>query len=97
MNMLMICYNEAMDLEVMESLEACCLKNYTKICGAYGRGTSSGTHLGNDIWPGQNNILYIACGEEQCANLLAIVKKLRQQLGHEGIKAFSWKIEEETD
>lgn len=94
--MVMITYNEAMDLEVMEILQNCSLKNYTKISGTYGKGTTSGTHLGNDIWPGRNNILFIACDEKSGQQLLSCVKELRKNLGHEGIKAFVMPLEETT-
>ena len=94
--MVMIAYNEAVDSEVMEVLANCGLQNYTKIMGTFGRGSTSGTHLGNDIWPGRNNILYIACEESRVKQLLSCIKELRQELGKEGIKAFVLPVEEVT-
>lgn len=96
MKMVMIVYNEAIDTEVREVLETCGLKNYTKIKAVFGRGTTSGTHLGDDIWPGRNNILYVACQEPEAKRLLLCVKELRKQLGREGIKAFIWDLQEVT-
>jgi hypothetical protein len=96
MKMVMIVYNEVMDMEVMEVLENCALKNYTKIAGVFGKGDTSGTHLGNDIWPGKNNILYAACSEGDAKQLFICVGNLRNKLGHEGIKAFSWDLEKTT-
>ncbi len=96
MKMVMIFYNEAIDAEVREVLENCGLKNYTKIMGVFGRGTTSGTHLGNDIWPGRNNILYVACEEKQARQMIACVKELRKKLGPEGVKAFVLLVEEVT-
>ena len=94
--MVMIVYNEAMDMEIMEILENCASKNYTKIKGVFGKGTTSGTHLGTDIWPGRNNILYVACKEEEAGQLIACVKELRKKLGEEGVKAFVLPLEEIT-
>lgn len=94
MKMVMIVYNEALDSEVMGVLEGCAMKNYTKITGVFGRGTASGTHLGNDIWPGINNILYVACDEQQSKQMLSCTKELRKKLGREGIKAFVLPLEE---
>jgi len=91
--MVMIAYNEAIDAEVMEVLENCGLKNYTKSTAVFGRGSTSGTHLGNDIWPGRNNILYVACEEKQSQQILSFVRELRKKLGHEGIKAFIIPVE----
>ena len=88
MKMVMVVYNEALDNEVMEILESCCLKNYTKIPGVSGCGTASGTHLGTDIWPGRNNILYVVCEEIVGKKIIAAVKELRKSLAAEGIKAF---------
>jgi len=96
MKMAMIVYNEALDAEVMEVLSHCGLKNYTKTTGVFGRGTASGTHLGNDIWPGRNNILQVACEEKQAQEMLNCVRSLRKKLGPEGIKAFILPIEEIT-
>lgn len=94
--MVMIAYNEAIEIEVMEIMESCALKNYTKIVGAFGKGTASGTHLGNDIWPGRNNILYVACEENKAQELLSGIRELRERLGKEGIKAFILPVEEIT-
>ena len=97
MKMVMICYNEAIDDEVMEMFEAYAQSNYTKVMGVCGKGTGSGTHLGTDIWPGRNNVLYTACDDDSAARLLKGVAALRQEYRDEGIKAFSWKLEEATE
>lgn len=94
--MVMISYNEAIDPDIMEVLKGCGLKNYTKVAAAYGKGTTSGTHLGNDIWPGLNSVLFIACEDKQANNLISAVKQLRQKFGYEGAKAFLMPIEELT-
>jgi hypothetical protein len=94
--MVMICYNEAIDEEVMEILEACAHSNYTKIIGVFGKWMGSGMHLGNDVWPGRNNVLYAACDDDSAARLIEGIRGLRKEYRHEGIKAFSWKIEETT-
>lgn len=96
MRMVMITYNEAVDSEVMASLFRCAIKNYTKIVNTYGRGEASGTHLGDDIWPGKNNILYVACEDKAAKGLLSCIKELRKTLGKEGIKAFLLPIEDMT-
>jgi len=96
MKMVMITYNEAIDAEVMEVLKNCGLKNYTKIVAAFGKGITSGTHEGTDIWPGRNNILYIACDEKCSQKLLSCIKELKKTLGKEGVKAFILPLEEVT-
>jgi len=92
----MLVYNEALDNEAMEILENCSVNNYTKITGVFGCGVSSGTHLGTDIWPGRNNILYVACEELLAKRIIAAVKQIRKSLGVEGIKAFLMPLEDLT-
>ncbi len=94
MKMVLIVYNEAMDQEVMEVLQGCGLVNYTKMMGVFGRGTHSGTHLGNEVWPGRNNILLVHTAAAQARQLLGCVASLKKSLGHEGIKAFVLPVEE---
>ncbi len=96
LKMVLIAYNEAIDMEVMEMMEKCGLKNYTKVIGVFGRGEASGTHLGNDIWPGRNNLLYVAAPENAAKQLTSAVKELKAKLGKEGIKAFAWSLDEVT-
>jgi len=96
LKMVMVAYNEAVDLEVMEMMENLNLKDYTKVMGVFGRGETSGTHLGNDIWPGRNNILYAAVPENSAKQLVSAVREMRTKLGKEGIKAFVWSLDEVT-
>jgi len=94
--MVMVSYNEAVETEVMDALSHCAIKNYTKIVDAYGKGEASGTHMGNDIWPGKNSVLYIACQDKEAKELLSRVKELRKTLGQEGLKAFLLPLEDMT-
>ncbi|MBN1526326.1 MAG: hypothetical protein JW919_01915 [Candidatus Omnitrophica bacterium] len=96
MKMVMVSYNQAMDDEVMEVLQHCAVKNYTKIPSIFGKGTSSGTHMGDDIWPGKNNLLFTACDDDAAKHILACVTELRKALGSEGVKAFVLPLEEMT-
>lgn len=96
MKMVLVSYNEAIDNDIMDALENCNIKNYTKINSVFGRGIASGTHLGDDIWPGRNNILYVACQDSEAKQIISCVKELRKKLGQEGIKAFSWNLDEIT-
>ncbi|MCU0666375.1 MAG: hypothetical protein MUF05_04710 [Candidatus Omnitrophica bacterium] len=94
--MIMIIYNEAIDIEVMEVLEKCAVKSYTKVPGVFGAGEKSGIHLGDDIWPGRNNLLFAAVNAIQSAKVLEEIRKLRISLAHEGVKAFVMPIESFT-
>ena len=94
--LVMIVYNEAIESEVMEVLRNCGLENYTKITQVFGKGKSSGTHLGTDVWPGKNNILYVACEEKNAQEVISCIRELRKKFKHEGVKAFVLPVEEVT-
>ncbi|MFH1190969.1 MAG: PG0541 family transporter-associated protein [Candidatus Omnitrophota bacterium] len=92
--MIMLTYNEAIDVEVMEVLDGCGLVNYTKITRVYGKGTASGTHLGDQVWPGLNYISYVACDDTQANQVVLGITNLRKTLGKEGVKAFVMPLEQ---
>ena len=96
MKMVMVTYNEAIDVEVMEVLNGCGLVDYTKVTRVYGKGTASGTHLGDQIWPGLNCLLYVACDDAQAKQVVLGVTNLRKTLGKEGVKAFVMPLEQIT-
>ncbi len=96
LRMVMIVYYEAMDMEIMEILKECRMAYYTKIEGTFGKGELSGSKHGNDIWPGKNNIIYVACPREAAESIINCVEGLRKKHSKEGIKAFVWSLESMT-
>ena len=96
MRMVMISYNSAINSEVMEVLEKSGIESFTKWTPVQGKGKLSGPHFGDEIWPGENSVVFVAVGNEDAAALLECVKGLRTKLGQEGIKAFAWSLEEVT-
>jgi len=96
MKAVMLTYNEAIDVDVMEILNGCGLAKYTKVTRVFGKGTTSGTHLGNRIWPGLNYIAYVACDDTQAKQVVSGITNLRSSLGKEGVKAFVMPLEQVT-
>ena len=96
MQMVMIAYNSAIESEVMEILEKCGIESYTRWTQVQGKGKTSGTHLGTDIWPGENSVLFCAIEGEKAESLMNLIKKIREKSGNLGIKAFVWNLEEIT-
>jgi hypothetical protein len=92
--MVIISYNESIDEEVMDILDEHKIKKYTKWKNVKGSGQGGGKHLGTSVWPGENNVLMMSMSPERAANVIECVKQLRQQFRNEGIKAFSWAIDE---
>jgi len=96
MKMLLVAYNEAIDEEVMELLNAHSVEGYTKWTKVLGKGGTSGPHLASHVWPKTNNVLMIAAENEQAEMVLQGVRSLRGIAGAEGVKAFQIPLEEVT-
>jgi nitrogen regulatory protein PII len=96
MKMLFIAYNEAIDEEVMEILDANAVASYTKWAKVLGKGKASGPHLQSQVWPKANNVLMIAAADEQAGKIVQDIRGLRTTLSHEGVKAFVLPLEEAT-
>lgn len=96
MKMVMVIYNQAIEEEVTQVLEACDIDGFTKWQRVLGKGKLSGRHLDSSVWPGANNVCMTVVEESKVTALLSKVKQLRQVLGKEGIKAFVLPVEEIT-
>jgi len=94
MKFVMICYNEAIDNEVTELLEQADAKGYTKWTKVLGKGQTSGPHLGTHIWPKVNNVLAVVTEEATAGKILQGIRELRKRFAQEGVKAFTWEIDE---
>jgi len=94
MKMVMIVYNEAIDEEVMDSLESCCIEHFTKWQRVLGKGKMSDPHLDTSVWPGVNNVCVTVVEDIKVEAILLKTKELRARLGKEGIKAFVLPVEE---
>ena len=96
MKMVVVAYNIALDEEVMESLQRAGAENYTKWPHVLGKGSTGGTHLDNEVWPGHNSITMVLVDEHIARRVMDEVRKLRAEMGHEGIKAFMLNVEDVT-
>jgi len=96
MKLVMICYNEAIDNEVIELLEQAGVKGYTKWTKVQGKGKTSGPHLITAIWPKANNVIAAAVPQEVADAILEKVRGMKTKLGKEGLKTFMLPIDEIT-
>jgi hypothetical protein len=62
-------------------------KFYTKIPGALGVG-SSGSRMGDAIWPEENFVLVIWCEEDEAERIKRAVDSVKEKFPGEGIKLF---------
>lgn len=96
MKMVMICYNEAFDEEIIEILEQTKVLGYTKWTKVLGKGQTSEPHLLSHVWPKANNVIMTAVEEQIADSVLEKVKLLKWKIGTEGLKAFMWQIDQMT-
>ena len=96
MKLVLIAYNEALDGEIEGLLGENTVEGFTKWTKVYGKGRSSGPHLGTHVWPRANNVLAIVTEDEQAEKLLNGVRELRTRLSREGIKAFVVNVEDQS-
>jgi len=94
--LVLVTYNEAIDVEVMDALQSCGIEHFTKWQRVLGKGEASEPHLDSNVWPGLNNVLAVVCEDNLAKKLLSSVRELRKTLSKEGIKAFLLPIEEVT-
>ncbi|MBS3734161.1 MAG: hypothetical protein KGY99_04470 [Phycisphaerae bacterium] len=96
MKLVWIAYNEAVDEEVAEKLTSLGIASYTKWTGVLGAGRTSGPHLLSHVWPKGNYVLAAVVSDEVAATLMDALRDLRKKSGHEGVKAFLMKVEDQT-
>ena len=96
MKMVMISYNEALEGDVMEKLQAAGIESYTQWTKVRGKGKTAEPHLGSTVWPKYNTVIMAAIDDDMLPALLAGVRELRKKLGREGIKAFVLPLEQVT-
>lgn len=96
MKLVLIAYNEAIDDEVMEQLDAAGAEGYTKWTEVLGKGLTSGPHLLSHVWPKGNHVLLTVVADDVAGKLLDAVRGLRESTGKEGAKAFLLNVERMT-
>jgi len=94
--LVLICYNEAIDREVFDVLDDVNVEGYTKWTKVLGKGKISGPHLYSHIWPKANNVVATVVSEQAAAMIFNGIRKMREKIGSEGVKAFMWEIEDVT-
>lgn len=67
--MLLVVYEAGIDEDLSGVLDEAQITGYTKLTGATGTGRK-GHRFGTQIWPGTNNLLWIALSEGDIAGLL---------------------------
>jgi len=80
--------NHSVERDVMESLESKGLAgHFTKIPSVHGRGDSE-PKRGDHIWPEENFLLIIYCGDQEAEVIEEVIDGVRNDFPDEGICCF---------
>ena len=96
MKAVLIVHNVAIDRDVNEALESVGVSCYTKFTNTLGKGEISEPHLNTDVWPGINYGTFVVTEQNKAKGIMANVRRIREKLGSEGLKAFMWEIDDIT-
>ena len=95
MKAVFLVYNQAITEEVQEMLDRLRVRGFTQWENVKGRGTHSGEpHMGTHTWPAMNSSVLAVTDEHKAKQLLKQVQELNAEFGEQGIRAFTWNIEE---
>lgn len=94
MKAVMIIYNQAHSTVVMEILDKCTVRGFTKWVDVQGRGSHKGEpHYGTHAWPSKNMATLAVVQEEQVASLVLELKKANEMAEDQGLRAFVWEAD----
>ena len=91
----MIIFNQALSEEIVELLDELDIRGFTKFNELQGRGSEKGEpRMGTHTWPALNNAIYAFMVPEKAGKLIAALNDLNNSGEDQGLKAFSWDVEE---
>jgi len=96
MKAVLIVHNAAIESNVNEALTSVGINCYTKFTNVLGKGQISEPHLDTDVWPGINIGSFVVTEQVKAEEIMAKVRRMREKLGAEGLKAFMWEIDDIT-
>ena len=87
--------NQSMYDAVLELMNDMGLRGFTGWEELMGCGSQTGEpHLGNHAWPTMNSALISVMEDDKAAEFLSRLRKLDEENPLQGIRAFTWKVEE---
>jgi len=93
MQIIFISYKESINSFVMDMLKSLDLSSYTKWPQVQDTPYKGRPRFGTHIWPGYNSGLLVPVPEEKVTSLVDKVKEYNDNTKFEGIKVYSWKLE----
>jgi len=94
MKAIMIIYNQAHSTVVMEILDRCTVRGFTKWVDVQGRGSQKGEpHYGTHAWPSKNMATLAIVPQEQVASLVLELNNANEMAEDQGLRAFVWEAD----
>ena len=94
MKSIFIVYNQAYNMEVIDSLEKLSCRGFTTWQDVGGRGSVDGEpHLGSHAWPAMNNAILTIVDDNKVDSILKFIKEKDEETPMLGLRAFVWNIE----
>ncbi len=95
MKAIFIAYNQALSEQVMSIVSKVGERGFTRWEQVTGTGSTNGApHLGTHTWPAINSGLLVVTTAERKTELLHLLRQLNEEVPEQGLRAFSWDIEE---
>lgn len=90
----MIVYNQAHSSNVLEILDKCSIRGFTKWEDIQGRGSNTGEpHYSSHAWPSKNMATLAVVAPEVLPALLKELKSLNEEAEKQGLRTFVWEAE----
>jgi len=94
MKAVMIIYNQAHSTVVMEILDRCTVRGFTKWVDVQGRGSKKGEpHYGTHAWPSKNMATLAVVSQEQVEPLVLELNNANKMAEDQGLRAFVWEAD----
>ncbi len=94
MKAVMIIYNQAHSDIVLDILNKCNVRGFTKWVDVQGRGSHKGEpHLGSHAWPAKNMSTLTMVEESAIPALVSELKALNESAEDQGLRVFVWEAE----
>ncbi len=94
MKAVMIIYNQAHSTLVMEILDRCTVRGFTKWVDVQGRGSQKGEpHYGTHAWPSKNMAILAIVPLDRVDPLVKELKNVNEMAEDQGLRAFVWEAD----
>ena len=96
MKSVVIFYAQSLTADVMQILNSMSIRGFSKWNDMTGRGSIDGEpHLGSHAWPALNSGIMTVLDEAKVPLLFDKLRELDSRTSMQGLKAYSWNIEDQ--